>query len=545
MALFDSPPRELQNFFKANQTFGQTDRYRAATKAEMYYWSLQYEGMLDWNASGPLRKKKPRVLVPLYATAINTLERFIWGGNRFPKVMVASTRGENDQPDSDEIGPRLFPDDATTLTNFVNSIIQVGELDAAIREASTMATITTSAAIILGTRGGYLVAHAEPGKHCTPTFDPLNPRKVSKLEIMYQYETEEPNGSAGLIRRMYWYRRTIDTEMDTVYKPIEIKQSMMDPEWVVDKERTVEHKLGFCPVTWLRSLPASTDAIDGRPVIDPALYNLLDRFNYAVSQRDRAVEYFQDPQWIRKNVPIKDRHNLAKNPGMMWDLPEDAQVEIMEAKGSGQETAAKHIQDLKEAFFEAVGVVLTDPNRLRASSHISGTVLEYLHTPMMGLASDLRNDFGKAFKDLLNNAMRLCAIVSGRGEDIWIQNVNNASKTLMKSQLRGVWLDVPINLFWGTYFSPTVQEQQLKVASANQALIGGLVSKNSATSYVADIFSVFDVDNERQIADKETEERVQQGLDTQQTQVAGGKSIGSPSPTKALGNQQQRNPGKG
>lgn len=531
MGLFDQPPRELQRFLEENRNLGQTERYRTASIAESYYQNIQYDHLSDWNSNRPIRKKKPAVIIPLYALAVNTLERFIWGGSRFPKVMVEPTRKDEDGPTPDEIGPRLYVDDAKKLSGYVNEMIRIAELQAAIREASLMAIISTSSAIVLGTRGGFLTAHAQLGKHCTPTFDPMNPRKLKKLEIMYQFQREEPNGQMGIIKRMYWYRRVIDEENDTVYKPVLILAGRnFDPDWEVDTELSIKHNLGFCPCQWIRTLPASTDSIDGRPIIDPALYALIDRLNYGVSQRDRAVEYFQDPQWVRKNVPRSERGGLTKNPGMMWDIPEDADVSILEAKGSGQDTAAKHLDELKNLFFESVGVVLSDPNRLRASSHISGVVLEYLHAPMMSLASDLRQDFGNAFISLINLGLRLCAKINERGEDVWIQNTNNAMELLRGSQLRGVWLDIPISLGWGTFFSPTVQEQQLKVAAATQAVVGGLVSKTTATEYIAPDFAIFDIDTERQAADKEAEERLAQEMQTNnQNQPTGGKSIGSSS----------------
>lgn len=185
-------PANVVAFNARNETLGSPERYRAATLAETYYLSRQYDSLADWyDRSKKLRERKPRIIVPLYREAIDTLERFVWGGHRHPKVSIPPTQTDDKDQVADEVGPRLKTDAAQKLSTFVQAMITQGRLDRTMRELSRVALVTTSGAAILGTRGGYLTAHVEPGKHCTPTWDKDNPRRLSKLEILYQHEREE------------------------------------------------------------------------------------------------------------------------------------------------------------------------------------------------------------------------------------------------------------------------------------------------------------------------------------------------------------------
>ena len=505
----------LRDFYMRNSTLGSTERQRNATIAETYYLGRQYDALKEWNdKSVPLNERKPLIQIPLFADAVHSLDRFVWGGHRFPKASIGATRTKDDAEDSDDIGPRLDIDQAKDLTRYTMALIKAGRLHRAIREVTIKALQTTSAALILGTMGGYLIAHGEQGKHCTPTWDPLRPRTVAELEILYRYRREEPNGTGGLRRREYWYRRVVDAEADTVFVEVPVIPGKQ-PEWVIDKSKTVEHRLGFCPVVWLRTLPDSSDAIDGRPVIDPQLYPLIDDVNRIISQRSRAVGYGCDPQVVRTGVPEGQRDVLMKSPGTPWDLPKDSEATLLEAAGSGAERATEHLKDMTARFREAVGIVKADADG--AIGNISGVVLEFLHAPMIALAATLREDLGgDGFCALINLALRMATVLTERGEDVWIQGTAAAAKLMRKAQLDGVWLDFPVTLNWEPFFAPTVQDELVAVQSANQAVQGGLITKATATKALAEVFNIEDVDAELEAIETERAEAADYGPMMQQ-----------------------------
>jgi len=492
---------ELQAFSRRNQALGQSQRYAEANKAEAYYWSLQYNGLADWwDREKPLRQRKPRIIVPLFRETIETLHRFVWGGHRRPRLVIAPTL--NDGEERPDVGPLLTADEAAHLTSFVGELLDKGKLHAGVREASRKALITSSSALILGARGGYLTAHVEPGKHCTPTWDKEG--SLERLEILYQVEREEPAVGGLYHKRWYWYRRVVDAKADTVYKEVPVIAGQ-EPKWEVDAEKTVVHDLGFCPAHWMRVNPDCSDPIDGTPVIDPSLYPLLDAVNYTVSQRHRAVEYGCDPQLIRKGVPDEARQQLDKSPWAVWDFPNDASVEYAELKLPGAQVATEHLRDLRERFLEACSVVLADPKAV--SGNISGVVLEFLHAPMIALASDLRCDVGDCgLAKIAALALRLATVLTQRGQDLWVPGAKKAAAILAGAQLQGRWLDPAITIQWPAWFDTTVQDQEIKIRTANQAVQGGIASRRSAVRYVADVFGVTDPDAEAQELEQEAEE---------------------------------------
>lgn len=498
MSALDSPPTDFANAELQASTLATSERWRTAKLAEAYYQSHQYDQLRASDAGGPMSKRRPREIIPLFKTAVDSVQRFTWGGSRFPRVVVGSTTKEG--VDEKEVGPLVDDDVARDLTTFAVNLVKQSRLDRCAAEYSRRAMITGSAAVIVGTRGGHLMYYVEPGYHCVPTFQTDNPRRVARLDILYQFEREESISPGTTGRKLYWFKRVVDEVSDTVYKPVEVRYGQ-EPTFSKDPENSTVHGLGFCPVVWVRTSPLSPTAVDGQGLVDPALYPLLDRINYIYSQRSRAVEYILDPQWVRKNVDVASRDTLEKNPGKVWDVSDDsadrpASIELIEAEGTGSEAAAEHLKDLQQRFYEAVGVVLSAMDKMSTRGNVSGVVLEYLHAPMIAVASDLRKDLGDdAFCDIINMAMRIITVQVLGGKDIWIQGSRKAAKQIDKAQIDGPWLDMPVRLQWGRFFSPTAQDVGTAVQAAGLAK-NILVSESSATRFVADYFGVTDIDSE-------------------------------------------------
>lgn len=498
MGVMDSTPTGSSNEQLTTATLATSERWRTAKAAEAYYLSRQYDKLRGWNAEGPLHKKRPREVIPLFKTAVDTIQRFTWGGSRFPRVVVGSTTKEG--VDKNEVGPLVDDETARDLTMFVVNLVKQARFDRCAAEYSRRACITGSSAVIIGTRGGHLTYYVEPGYHCTPVFEENNPRRVKRLNILFQFEREEALSNTTVGKKLYWFKRTIDDVADTIYLPVEVKPND-EPKFVVDKDNSVVHGLGFCPAVWVRTSPLSPTALDGQPVVDPALYPILDRINYIYSQRGRAVEYILDPQWIRKNVGVANRDELQKNPSKIWDIEDDgpdrkADITMIEAEGTGSEAASNHLKDLQQCFYEAVGVVLSAMDKMSTRGNVSGVVLEYLHAPMIAVASELRKDLGDdAFCDIINLAMRLVTVQVLAGKDVWIQGSRKAAKQIDKAQIEGPWLDMPVRLQWGRFFSPTAQDVGTAVQAASLAK-NILIAPTSATRFVSDYFGVTDIDAE-------------------------------------------------
>jgi hypothetical protein len=491
--------RDLDAFYRRNAMLGSSERYRQATAAELYYLGRQYDHLKDWNdRSVPLEQRRPRIVVPLFKDAIDTLARFVWGGHRFPSVSIPATWNEGDS--ENDVGPLLDHEEAQLLTRFARALVETAELERCAKEFARKALTTTSVAVIVGINEGFVKYHVEDGKHCTPKWHAYRPGELESIEILYQYPREEQTSMLKSKTTLVWYRRVIDTQRDVVYQEVPVAGGQV-PDWKEDPEKTVEHKLGWCPVRWIRTLPDQTDAIDGRPVIDPQLYPIIDDVCYTVSQRSRAVRYGCDPQLVRKGFTAPEKEQTKqKSPGIGWDVAPDGDVKFLEIVGSGVQRATEHINDMIAAFREAAAVVKADPDETRGD--ISGVVLELLHQPMIALASDLRADLGdKGFAGIVQMAMRLCHDVRKRGERVWIQGIDAATLLLDQCLQEGQWMHPKVCLHWAPWFDITVAEQRTKVETAERAKKAGLVSAESATRYLEGVFGVEDVGAELEAVD--------------------------------------------
>lgn len=491
-------------FYRQNAMNGAPQRYRDATLAELYYCGKQYEDKCSWwDRSVPLRERKPLIIVPLFKDTVDTLARFTWGGHRFPTLFVEPTKKDET---TRTVGPLLAKDDAHTLSRFANQVARAGNLPSAVRQFTRKALTTTSAAVVLGIRGGFLTTHVEVGKHCTPEFDPNRPGCVKKLTILYQFPKEESLSLTSSRTRMYWYRREIDEQADTTFTEVPVQNGVAPTKWEPDPDRTYQHGLGWCPVRWIRTLPDDCDPIDGRPVIDPQLYPLMDDVNYVISQRSRAVRYGCDPKKLAAGISEQEKTQLLKQGAAeTWSFSNpDAKMMFLETIGHGVQRATEHLHHMTEVFREAVSVVKADPKT--TSGHISGVVLEFLHAPMIALASDLRADLGDdGYCAIVSMAMRLAHDVRKSGKDVWIEGVDEAAQILDRSQQRtGIWLDAPLSLQWPEFFPETEQDKQARVLRTVQAEQGDLISAATATRHLAPTFDIEDVEAEREQIEKES-----------------------------------------
>ena len=194
-------------------------------------------------------------------------------------------------------------------------------------------------------------------------------------------------------------------------------------------------------------------------------------------------------------------------------------------------------------------IVIADPDAA-TGRNISGVVLEYLHAPMIALASDLRKDLGDdALGDLINLALRMICTVKARGEDVYIQGATRAVKLMMTAQLGGPWLDFPIKLQWGRFFSPASDEVSTLVQAASAAKTAGLVSQQKATQLVADLVNVTDagaeldtIQDEKQQAQQDAIKNAQAMATTQPAVQPGQPAVTGkqPAPNKPKTKQAQR-----
>ena len=170
------------------------------------------------------------------------------------------------------------------------------------REVLAHAQGCRSGVALYGIRNGKLFAETTKAKWAEPKLNANG--EVERLEIRCPYldSYQKKDGKWDVRARMY--RRVIDEQTDTTYKPADIKaDSRAGINWQVDPELTVTHGLGFCPVVWypFAKVASTVNRFDGYAIHEHIL-DEVEAHDFALSQRHRGALYAGEPQPVEIGV---------------------------------------------------------------------------------------------------------------------------------------------------------------------------------------------------------------------------------------------------
>jgi hypothetical protein len=301
----ETPP----GYHEALQTLHKSysPRYKRLDRLERYVKGSQYDhcksGWLD-DDDVPLLDRAPHVVEPVGREAIESYQDLLLGEERWPTL----TTSPDEDDDDEELG--LSEEQGKLVDKLIRRLEKAAELPSVACEALGKGLGCGTAVANLGVVAGVPVVENLRAKHCWPEWDKDDPDKLVALEVKYPYLVKgegvgDSKMYAGRVKCM-WYRRRIDEQSDTVFKPARGKETGDEPEpdkWVVDKQ--INHGYGFCPVVWWacgkKHSDEEGDGDDGYS-LHGLLLNEQDALNRSCSQHDRAALYAGDPQWIEKNV---------------------------------------------------------------------------------------------------------------------------------------------------------------------------------------------------------------------------------------------------
>ena len=309
---------------------------------ERYAIGTQYEGRPSFfDDSKPLWERAPCVVYPIVQIAIESNRDLVLGSHRFP--IVSSNPGEDD---SEADG--LDEEKSQRVDRAIAELQRRVRWKAVSRQALVHAEQARSAAAIIGARNGRPFIELIRSRWCEPTFDVHG--KVSKLEIRYPSLQPEKQADGRWKLKPLIYRRVIDSTSDTTFLPMEANSDGREPQgdaWKVDPKRTVEHKLGFCPVHWYAHLRECSDVadFDGQAIHETVL-DEIQGLDFALSQRHRAAIFAGDPQTIETGV------QPGYNPSGVT-----ARTSVPSTNAAGQVTGAFQSPQPQAARKKSPGVV--------------------------------------------------------------------------------------------------------------------------------------------------------------------------------------------
>lgn len=490
-----------------------TPRYRWIDRLEAYVCGRQYAGMPHWLSEGvPLLDRGPCIVEPIAENAIESYVDLCLGEGRFPEI--TSHVNENDDLFDDRFG--LSEEQSKELDRSIQQICRQTTLEQVARDAMAWALGERSVATIVCVRDGKLALDLEHAKCCTPSYDPIRPSIVVKLEIKYPYiDTYWNDAEKKWKQRCLLYRRVIDDVQDVTFKPVEAHENGEEPgpgEWA--PQTTVVHGFGFCPVVWYahRKTTSTESGYDG-VAIHERLLDEIDALNRTLSQKHRAGLYCGDPQPVETGVA--EDHNPApmgpapqgmksyvdaagkqledpaireqnarwqtamsgqagrkRGPGVVWRYPNPAaKVEYLTLPPESLKVLEDEAGALRNIIANALSWVRSDPASMNEGSKkavsltgISGKALAWLYKRQTTQCDTLRPDFWNGWMlPTINLLLRVAlsfATDKSRGE-LYLPGLAKLPALLSRfnqSVVRGVDADgQPIAVM--QWFSPVLTPQ--------------------------------------------------------------------------------------
>lgn len=294
----------------------------------------------------------------------------------------------------------------------------------------------------------------------------------------------------GDLNTDFWFQRIWTESAEEWYLPQEVtqrpriwtaKQKIIpeDKPPVLDKSRTVEHKLGFVPIVWIKNLPGG-NGIDGEPTFPLEAIDMQIECDYLLSQGGRGLKYQSDPTLVIKETPYGGDAAPPRVKGAANALVvgTEGDAKLLEITGDGAASVLEWVKGLRELALEGAGGNRSNADKISAAQ--SGRAMELMHQSLINLASKLRIAYGdnglQPILDMIIAASAKIKLKTKRG--LAIPEID-ASKT--------------VALRWPRWFAPTYADMQTEAGTLTSLRQGNLLSQETAVQAIAHTYDITDV----------------------------------------------------
>jgi hypothetical protein len=512
--------RDLAAFRSHLRNLGESERYWRLNALEALWEGSQYDGRPSfWDATVPLRERAPVVQSQIVRAAGRRLASLLFGERTFPAVQVCASG----------YGVSLSDDDRAALGALISEIKDVASLRLRM-DAMLEQGLKCGSAVAIGKLcEGVPCVDLKPAKWCVPTLGPRG--EVRSMIVEYQMlDNHNPP------RQMIYHREITSTE-DSTYTPTENTGNFI--KWTAVSIAET-YPLEFCPVVWHRSQGDATSEgvdIDGNALF-AGLEDEVEGLDFTYSQLYRTGQYNGEPQmflsgidpaqpvgatgrgaaddakgdkfsWTASALPrwfggsgrVDNGTAVKKAPGQIWRGPQGSDAKLIESTGAGAQIIKTSSDTLRRAILDAVGVILADPDAL-GKGELSARALMVLNAPMLALADNLRIEYGQTLCRVVDMVLRLLTTDAAVTGGVRLATYDKAAPILKRFYAvdttgKRVWLGVPLELKWGSYFEPSSAEVLAAVQAASLATGGkAVMSQRRAVEMLAEVLGTEDVDAE-------------------------------------------------
>lgn len=443
---------------QANKQFRkpELERYDA------YYESRQYDHLMGWDSAAEqdsyvaIRRRKPRFKVAFAKTLAERVVSKLLGDQRFPMLEVADS-----------------PDDQA----FLKAVIRESKLKSRLLEPMRRCVNAGSIFVRFYLSGGAIRVEWYSAKVCYPFFGPAG--ELELLTVKYTYEDQEDKDAIGNPRKK-WFRMDFGTESEILYdNPLYVEGQ--EPEF--QEVARVDHGFGFVQGEWFRTaeIPNSEDGYG----LVADLTEYIDELCYSLSQSSQAVSYNQDPQLTLNGMDEEEIGTLIRSAMKSWNLGREGEAKFLESNLAGVERAIELRDKVRLNIQDISRVVLLDPEKIVGNAQ-SAKAMETLHGPLVDLVNELRAPIGDSIKSLVLKMAMAVLIAKQQGLDVPMDiPAGYAPKGIFAAEL-----------VWNPIFQETMEDLQKKVQVASTATSANIISRATATRWLAKDFGIEDVEAE-------------------------------------------------
>jgi hypothetical protein len=428
-------------------------------------------GFYDAGAQFPIKFRRPSTPYHLRKVIVDRFTGLLFSDRKHPAIRVEGDAASED---------------------YVRTLAEVSRLWPAMILARTYGGAMGTTVLGFQFVDGKPVVEVHDPRWCYPEFEDRHALKLAKLEKRYMFPIDERDPETGnWVQRPYWYRREITTEKDILYKPVPVEDGEA-PEWEIERE--VNHNFGFCPAVWVQNSPVQDD-IDGDPDC-LGIDDLCDQIDALLSQATMGVLANCDP--TLKIITDADLDGIKKGSRNAIKLPQGSSADYMEMSGAGPKAALDLADRLRALALEVAQCVLDNPNATMKTA----TEVERSYASMLARADVFREQYGergvKPLLEMMVKAVQSLSKPRSVGGQIVRQMIElpprmtaqedgTVARTARELGPGGV-----LNLNWGPYFAPTLEDAVKAAQSAVAAKSGGLLDTEHAVAFVAPYFMVED-----------------------------------------------------
>lgn len=354
----------------------------------------------------PLSQRRPNSPYRLARTIVRGFTGMLYGHNRWPQI-------RSDDPDT-----QAFCEAVVKAANIRNRMIRARNIAGACGTAG-LSWFFRNGAPRVRVHGGPFIHVLE-----WDDVDDFVPKHV--VELYQSTATRVSNdGQATTVRT--WIRKDWTETADIVFLPVEV-MGQNPTRWDVDEQRSYSHGDGYCHFIWYQNYSNDDEpgAVDGEP--DYAeLYEQLATLDGINSLVVRGVAKNIDPTLVvRTDEPEMVRRSIIKKGSdNAFVVPTGGGAEYLTLEEGVVNAGTSLIDKQREQVLEVSQCVVLDPDKVAAAG-LSSVSQKLMYAPMVGAADLLREPGGVALVRLLEQ-MRDSAARSMGSRDAPIEIEEEAS----------------------------------------------------------------------------------------------------------------------